>query len=380
MGVVVGSWLVGGGTLSACSRAAAALDDDVHIGFVSGDAQGLAARSEMERNCMLLAVEGLNASGGLGGHTVRMVEAGGRSASERVVQLFEDQHVDVVIGTLAESDRAAAASEVARSGGLLIDAALQATAPCGPGLMTTGLVPGQQVEPMVDWVVANVGRRVLVVGGADAWSRSAAVAVRRALHRHGHAPLAMRTVRDSAELDTTVADAQGANPDVLWSLLQGSDAARLATQLSRQGLRALVVASRWDEMDATANPGLLTGALTSQSWLMSLDTPESRDYVARYQHRFGSGRPVSATGQAISDAVELYAAAVRHAGSTLPAHVAKALPHVEVQTARGPLHMDAGSHVAIGDVYVGQVSGGGTITAHDRLKRPASLAAGCPSR
>ena len=232
---------------------------------------------------------------------------------------------------------------------------------------------------MVDWVVTNVGRRVMVIGSADAWSLSATEAIRGALRRHNQAPAAVRIVRDDAALDTAVADSYAINPDVLWSLLSGYDALRFGSQLGRKGSRALVVASRWDELDAAANPGLLTGALTSQHWFKSLDTTDSRDFVARYQRRFGSNSLLSAPGEAISVAVKIYAAAVGRAGSTAIGGVLRAIPQVEIAAPSGAVRVDAATRVAAGDIYVGRVMGSGAIEVHDRLGRPAPTPARCPS-
>src|SRR5262249_34484700 len=151
---------------------------------VSASQNGPRNRLEMERNCLRLAVEQLNGAGGMAGHQVTMVEAAGRSAAERVGRLLGEQRAAVVVGTLTDEDRAAVGAELDRSGGLLIDAAPQTAAPCSRTLLTTGLVPGQQLTPMVDWVVANVGRHVLLVGSTGAWSRSAMTAVRAALRHH----------------------------------------------------------------------------------------------------------------------------------------------------------------------------------------------------
>src|SRR5262245_18138458 len=375
---VLGGGLAMGYLLTACGRPAEG-SDAVRIGFVSSNQGGLAARIEMERNCMRLAVEELNAAGGLHGQPARMVEAAGQNASERVGRLLAEQQADAIIGVLTDADRAAAARQLGRLGGLLIDAAPQAAAPCERGLLATGRVPSQQVEPMADWVVTNVGRHVMVIGSADAWSRSAAEAIRRELGRHGQAPVAIRMVRENAALDTAVADSYGINPDVLWSLLQGYDAVRFGTQLARRGSRALIVASRWDELDAAANPGMITGALTSQQWFKSLDSTDSRDYVARYQRRFGSGSSLSASGEAISVAVKMYAAAVGRAGGTVPGDVLRVMPQVEVAAPSGPVRLDAATRVAVGDIYIGRMTGNGAIDVHDRLGRPAPASVRCPS-
>jgi ABC-type branched-subunit amino acid transport system substrate-binding protein len=380
-----GGWLVAGDLLAACGGPQAVGDagdvGDIRIGFVSADADGLMARVEMERNCLRLAVEELNAAGGVGGRSVGMVEAAGKSAVERVGRLLGAQRADVIVGALGDADRAAVASQLDQHGGLLIDASPQAAAPCGRTLMSTGLVASQQMAPMVDWVVANVGRHVLILASAGTWSHSALAAVRAALRRHDEDPMQVRMISDDASLDAALAEVSRVTPEVLWSLLEGRAATRLATQLSQQGVSAMIVASRWDEVDAAANPSLLGGALTPQSWLMSLDTAESRDYVSRYQHRYGSGQRVSATGEAISVAVNLYAAAVKRAGGTAVGRVLQALPNVELRAARGSVRMDRASHVATGgDLYVGQISGDGTIDLHDKLPRPAPPSAGCPSR
>jgi len=367
-----------GPLLTACGRPAAG-SDAVNIGFVSSGQGGLPARIEMERNCMRLAVDELNAAGGLHGQPARIVEAGGKNVSERVARLLDEQQADVIIGVLADADRAAAAPQVARLGGLLIDAAPQAAAPCERRLVATGHVPSQQVEPMADWVVTNVGRRVLVIGSADAWSLSAAEAIRSALRKHGQAPAGIRIVRDNAGLDTAVADSYAINPDVLWSLLQDYDAVRFGTQLALKGSRALVVVSRWDELDAAANPSMLTGALTSQQWFKNLDTTDSRDFVARYQRRFGSTSLLSAPGEAISVAVKMYAAAAVRAGSTAPGDVLRTIRQVEVAAPSGPVQIDSATRVAIGNIYVGRVTGSGAIDVHDRLGRPAPASVRCTS-
>src|SRR5262249_19093853 len=189
---------------------------------------------------------------------VRGWGASGKTLAERAPRLLDEQQADVIIGVLADADRAAAAPQVARLGGLLIDAAPQAAAPCERRLVATGHVPSQQVEPMADWVVTNVGRRVLGIGSADRGALRGAAASRSGLRKHGQAPAGIGIVRDNAGLDTAVADSYAINPDVLWSLLQGYDAVRFGTQLALKGSRALVVVSRWDELDAAANPSMLT--------------------------------------------------------------------------------------------------------------------------
>ena len=375
--VVIGGGLALANLLPGCAQPALGANS-VRVGFIPSNGGGLRARVEMERNCMRLALDDLNAAGGLQGRPVKLVEVNEQSATERVVRLLTQHTVDVIVGTLADADRTSVGRQLGRLGGLLIDAAPQPAALCGGGLLATGRLPSQQVDPMVDWVVANVGRHVFVLGSGDAWSRSAVDSIRTALRRHGQAPVAIRTVRSNADLDTAVADAYELNPDVLWSLLSGYDALRFGMQLGRRGSRALVVASRWDEVDAAANPGVLTGALTSQPWFANLDTAASRDYVARYRRRFGAASTLSASGQAISVAVKMYAAAAVRAGRTAVTDVLRAFSNIEVEAPCGPVRLDAATRVAVGDMYIGRVTAGGGIEVHDRLGRPAPAAVRCP--
>src|SRR5262252_155803 len=154
--VVIGGGLALGSLLPGCAQPALGANS-VRVGFLPSDGGGLRARVEMERNCMRLALDDLNAAGGLQGRELKMVEVAEQSATERVVRLLTQHSVDVIIGTLADADRPGAVRQIGRLGGLLIDAAPQPVAPCGQGLIATGRLPSQQVVPMVNWVVTNVG-------------------------------------------------------------------------------------------------------------------------------------------------------------------------------------------------------------------------------
>ena len=380
-GAALGGWLIAGDLLVACGGPASQADSGrVRFGFISAYGGSQQQRRQIERNSLDLAVAEMNAQGGVGGRPVDVVQDLHGPVDGQITRLFQDQGVDAVIGSLAAADHDRALAAVARQGGLLMVTSTQPAGDCSGSLVCAGAVAAQQAPAMLDWVFKNVGHRVYVLAMNDRWSAASVAAVRAGLQRHHQAPMAVRTMRSLGDdLQPAIADIMKKNPDVVWSLLDLDNAVDFATTVGSSDVHALVVSSAWDELLASQHPGLLGGALTSQAWFMSLDTPESRRFVSSYQHRFGAA-PLNAGAEATYVAAQLYGRAAESAGTKAVDGVRAHLASVELQAPRGAVRVDSATRAAVGGAYVGQVTGHGTIDVHDRLGRPPPSATRCGSR
>jgi urea transport system substrate-binding protein len=182
-----------------------------------------------------------------------------------------------------------------------------------------------------------------------------------------------------ATVRAALRDVRTANPDVLWCLLPPEGAERFAQALGEVDVHALVVISNWDEISASAHPGLVAGAITSRPWFMSVSTPESEAFVRQYRGRFGQQAVVSADGEAAYDAVHLYHAAVQKAGATSTPGVLRALSQVSLAAPQGAVRIDGGTQVMITRSVVGLNSGKGTIDVHGELGTAKPQARSCTS-
>lgn len=371
LGAVGGGALLAGDLLGACG------DDTgpIKIGLLAAPGSAGPGSASMQSNCLQLALQEINAHGGVGGRHLSAVvvgsRGGGRSALQTVAKLQKGDGVDVVIG-------ASSSAEGLDTTPMLIRAGSYDAGGCPKNVISTGQVPNQQIEPMAGWLLKNVGRRFFVLGLNDAWTRASMRVLHDTLRRAGHDLAVTWRLLPAGTSDflPVLNQAGKAHPDVLWSLIAGEKAIAFAQQLAQVNVNALVASSGWNEVSAAAVPGLLIGAVVSQPWFMTLATPESKTFLANYHRRFGI-QPVSALGEATYDAVYLYKAAVEKAGTTSSAMVLKAFPDVQFNAPQGLVRVDRQTQVMLSNSLLGQVSGQGEIKVHESLGSVAPVVPGC---
>jgi urea transport system substrate-binding protein len=383
---LVGAGALSDGLLGACGvdRQAGSTEQGLKIGFLAPSDSVNARRTDICLNSFRLAVDQISAGGGIAGRSLMVVResdsADGRTTAAKLTKLVKQDGVDVVVAPLTQQQRRAAVSVLPRLGTILFDPYPRDDQTCSPNLVTTGQVPSQSVSPLALWISQNAGRRVYVVRSDDSWSRTAVRALQSALSsRKGTLVGTAMADPGGANVRTALTDVRTVNPDVLWCLLSPQGAERFAEALGEMDVHALVVITAWDEISASAHPGLVAGAITSRPWFMSVATPESEAFVRQYRGRFGQQAVVGADGEATYDAVHLYHAAVQKAGSTSTPRVLRALSEVSLAAPQGTVRIDGGTQVMITRSVIGLNSGKGTIDVHGELGTAKPQAQSCTS-
>jgi urea transport system substrate-binding protein len=382
---------MGAGALSgelpgACSVGGppASATQNLRIGFLGLTDSVNARRTDACLNSVRLAVDQIGAGGGIAGRSLTVVResdsADGRSTAAKLTKLVKQDGVDVIVAPMTQPQRRAAVSVLPRLGTMLFDPYPRDDQTCSANLITTGQVPSQSISPLATWISQNAGRRVYAVRSDDSWSQTAVRAMQSTLNSH-KGTLLGTAVADpgGANVRAALRDVRTANPDVLWCLLPPEGAERFAQALGEMDVHALVVISAWDEISASAHPGLVAGAITSRPWFMSVSTPESEAFVRQYRSRFGQQAVVTADGEAAFDAIHLYDAAVRKAGATSTSRVLRALTEVSVAAPQGPVRIDGDTRVMISRSVIGLNSGKGTIDVHGQLGTAKPQAQSCTS-
>jgi urea transport system substrate-binding protein len=383
---LIGASALSGELLSACGTGGpgGSAGQSLKIGFLSATDSVNARRTETCLNSVRLAVDEISAGGGIAGRSLTVVRESdspdGRTTAAKLTRLVKQDGADVIVAPMTQPQRRAALSVLPKLGTILFDPYPGDDQTCSPNLVTTGQVPSQSVSPLALWISQNAGRRVYAVRSDDSWSRTALQALQNAL-RSRKGTLVGTALADPAGANVRAAlrDVRTANPDVLWCLLPPQGAERFAEALGEIDLHALVVINGWDEISASAHPGLVAGAITSRPWFMSVATPESEAFLRQYRGRFGQQAVVSADGEAAYDAVHLYHAAVQKAGATSTPRVLRALPEVSLAAPQGAVRIDSGTQVMITRSVIGLNSGKGTIDVHGELGTAKPQARSCTS-
>ena len=77
----------------------------------------------------------------------------------------------MIVGMIASLERVAAKSVTIPAKKLVIYTTYYEGGECDKYLVCTGQVPNQQIDPMVPWLIKNMGKTVYVMGSDYIWPR-----------------------------------------------------------------------------------------------------------------------------------------------------------------------------------------------------------------
>jgi urea transport system substrate-binding protein len=203
--------------------------DRVKLGFMTALTGLETILGETQLNCFKLAVDEINAAGGAGGRQIEYLVEDDQTTTKGAIDkarklVFQDK-VDAVIGMIASLERVAALSVTGPAKKLLIYTTYYEGGECNKYLVCTGQVPNQQIDPMMPWLVKNLGKTVYVMGSDYIWPRKSTAAVKAALEINGGRLVGAEFFPfGTQDLGPAFGKMKDANPDVLWLMFAGSDA------------------------------------------------------------------------------------------------------------------------------------------------------------
>lgn len=300
----------------------------IRIGVLHSLTGSMAVSESPLVDAVRLAVEEINADGGLLGHPLALDVADGRSdwavfAAEAERLIVQDR-VSVLFACWTSACRKALKPVVERHRHLLFYPVQYEGLEQSPHILYTGAAPNQQIIPGAYWAMQRFGKRVYLLGSDYVFPRVVHRMIRDLVHNSGGQVLGEHYLPlGGADMAEVVAGIQAAKPDVVFNTLNGDSNAALFAALRQAGLADLPLLSfsaAEGEMRAWGGGGLAQH-YGVWSYFQSLSNPENRRFVAAFQARFGMERVATDPMEAAYVGVHLWAQAAREAGSADPARV-----------------------------------------------------------
>jgi urea transport system substrate-binding protein len=308
-----------------------------------------------------LAVEEINAAGGLLGRRVEIVVADGRSdpdhAAAEAERLIRDDDVAALFACWTSACRKAVKPVVERHRHLMFYPVQYEGMEQSEHILYTGSAPNQQIVPGARWALERFGKRVFLIGSDYIFPRAANLIARDLIEASGGVVVGERYLPlGSPEVDDVVAELGRARPDVVLNTLNGDSNAALFRALARAGLADLpLVSFSVAETEAKAwGGGELRRHFGVWSYFQSLQNPENRRFVAAFQARFGPDRVTSDPIEASYVGVHLWARAATIAGSVEPRRVNRAALGLSLPGPSAIVSIDPGTRHVWKMVRVGQ--------------------------
>lgn len=281
-----------------------------------------------------LAVEEINAAGGLLGRPVALVLSDGRAEpatfAAEAERLITQEQVSALFACWTSACRKAVKPVVERHQHLMVYPAHYEGMEQSPHVLYTGAAPNQQIVPGSHWAMERFGKRVFLLGSDDIFPRTANLIIRDLLLARGGEVVAEHYLPLGArDFSAVVAEIAAHGPAVVLSTLLGDSNAAFFEAMREAGLANQPVMSFGvGEAELRAWGGArLTQHFATASYFQSSEAEPNRRFLAAWSKRFGAKRPLSDAAEAAYVGVKLWAQAVRDAGSADPARVNPSLLH-----------------------------------------------------
>jgi urea transport system substrate-binding protein len=275
----------------------------------------------------MLAIEEINAAGGLLGRPVRAIKADARSdvptSAQEAQRLIHDEKVSVIIGGWSSEARKAIRTVVEEAQHLLIYPPSYEGLEQSPNIVYVGGPANHQVTPAVSWFHdVKKARKFFLIVSDSLWAHAVAAVVKDQLHSlRAELVDEVSLGADEGRLDVkeAVARIERTAPDVVISTVDGPDNATLYAQLRRSGItpdKIPVVSFSLNEEEARRLPiADVVGQYSGWNYFQSLDRPENREFARKFQERYGRDRVIDDDIQISYEAVRLWAQTVVEAGT-----------------------------------------------------------------
>lgn len=360
-------------TLVLCHAALAA--DPVKIGIPVGlsGANSVVAPSVVQ--AAQLAVDEINAKGGILGRQVALEVADDGSGAAGAQKAFDSLIFDKKVNTLISMETSAA-----RNGGLpivtrgkvpYIYTSFYEGRSCNRYMYVDAWVPDQQVASIVDYFGKEYKAKTFFLIGSDyAFGRGMLDFTKSYIEKHGGKVVGNEYLpMDGSDWTPIISKLQAAKPDaVITSTAGGAPNVTLTKQLRAAGVKIPYGNLAVDEGTAKSMGADAQGIYISGSYVTNIDTPENKQFLAAMSKRFGSDlKTPNDLSVPEYEAVYLYKAAVEKAGSFDTDKVIPALAQVSFDGPRGKIQMSKQRHTPL-TMYLAQVQSDGSLKVIESAK------------
>lgn len=393
---VVGAWLWMAGPVGAA-------DPPIKVGILHSLSGTMAISETSLKDVALMTIEEINEKGGVLGRKIEPIVVDPASNwplfAEKARELIQKDKVAVVFGCWTSVSRKSVLPVFEELNGLLFYPVQYEGEESSYNVFYTGAAPNQQAIPAVEYLMSDQGggaKRFVLLGTDYVYPRTTNKILRYFLTSKGVADadiMEQYTPFGHSDYQTIVADvkkfATGKRTAVI-STINGDSNVPFYKELANQGLKAedvpVVAFSVGEEELRGIDTKPLVGHLAAWNYFMSVDTPENKQFIAKWKayvkkHNLPGGdkRVTNDPMEATYIGIKMWAQAVAQAGTTEIGAVRQAIGYQKVKAPSGfEIQMDAENHHLHKPVLIGEVQEDGQFQIVWKTSGPIKAQAWSP--
>ena len=333
----------------------AAEGDTIKVGILHSLSGTIAIIESSLQNAELLAIEEINAKGGVLGKKLQPVVEDPQSLvqvfAEKAKKLLLDDKVVAVLGCYTSASRQSVLPVFEQNNGVLLYPTLYEAQECSKNCFYTGAVPNQQLDDFVPYIINTLGKKKFyMVGSNYIYPKETNREVKALLEKNGgenvgeeYAPLG------HTEFSTIINNIAGSGAEVIFSDLVGDSIVAFYKQYRQFGLTPadlpICTPITTEQEIAAMGPENAFGHYTSFNYFQSVDTPENKVFVERYKAKYGANSVTNAVMEAAYFETYFLAQAIEKVKSTdADALIFEGLPGQEFTAPQGKVKIDEKNH------------------------------------
>jgi branched-chain amino acid transport system substrate-binding protein len=337
---------------------------DTKIAAVFDLTGGLNIYGIQQSNALELAVEDINAKGGVLGAPIDVVSYDAQSEQSKYIQysntaILKDR-VQALFAGLTSSSREAIRPIARKANIPYFYSALYEGGACDKQTFVTGSSASQQLSVLIDWAVKKYGKKIYVMAPDYNFGTISAHWIKEYAKKAGAEVVGVDflalTVTDYAP---TIQKIQAAKPDFVVALPVGANQTGFLEQFAAAGLKDSIgmVSTNYGSgnQQVVVSPEAGKGLIASQGYFQPVENAANAAFVKLWQAKYGSETPIVSEAVDVWNAVHLWATAVNKAGSADTKPVVAALESgLTFDAPNGTVKLEPGSHHLRQNIYIAE--------------------------
>ncbi len=335
----------------------AVTDTEVTVGQLHSATGTMAISETGSIQAEQLAIEQINAMGGVLGRKIKIIVEDGASDwptfAEKAKKLLVNDKVAAVMGCWTSASRKAVLPVFEKENGMLYYPTFYEGLEQSKNVIYTGQEATQQILAGLDWMAKEKKAKTFYLIGSDyIWPRTS----NKIARKHIENVLKGTVVGEEyyalghTQFGSLINKIKLKKPDVIYAIIVGGSNVSFYKQLKAAGITSdkwnlLTISVTEDEVLGIGGENL-AGFYSAMKYFQSLDNPNNKEFVAAFKKKYGEKSVIGDVTQAGYLGPWLWKAAVEKAGSFDVDKVAAASPDIEFTKApEGYVKVHANHHL-----------------------------------
>lgn len=344
--------------------------DTVKVGLLNSLSGTMAISEVTVRDSLKLAIDEINASGGVLGKKIQPISEDGASDwptfAEKAQKLIKEDRVAATFGCWTSASRKAVKPVFEKNKSLLFYPVQYEGLEQSPYIFYTGATTNQQIVPALDYLKSKGLKKLYLVGSDYVFPRTANKIIQAYAKANGmtilgedYAPLG------STEFSTIANKVKAAKADAVFNTLNGDSNVAFFKEYKSAGLTAkslpVVSVSIAEEEVKSIGSQYLAGQLTAWNYYQTTAGAANEKFVKAYKEKYGEDKPTSDPMEAAYTSVYLWKAMVEKAKSFDPEKVKAASDGITFDAPEGKVTVDGATQHLYKTARIGEIGADGLI-------------------